>query len=469
MKKVLLATLFLVLGIVGVFSYNSQSTYSLLDIAASTTPPELEATDRGLLNVGRAPFAIAHKRFQCRNFLNSLDNLQVLNIAFLYNTFGHKYDCIKNLMHDPRLARLEINLINEPCHRNRRCESHEFLAPIGTPQKYDQLLKAKDAKLKARFDKYVVRLQELLAGHLQDWTTCYINVGLESNVGERATKTLVQWSREAFPQCKIVWNPLKAPGKPAKAVGADYVEGHGPGPKLIGPCITNLDGTDINFPKRTSVAVKTYVEGQPKNWVNAGSALQSYAQEYANKCEMTFFWVVEDNCNNSGVVSGFVPPLKRGCNPGIVNKLTADEVKKAHTKGRRIPKSFDYNEEDMKSFVGCDEVREKWNDGDKKGRLLKQSEFSDRGGVILTSSDLNGSLAIQIFARGRKVESYKKTGQYTHDSSRRDLWRSNMSPTTYPFKVAVRITTNKKIVGADGKQKNKLVCFKIPNPTIRQD
>jgi hypothetical protein len=467
-KKLFASVLFLILGIVGYFSATQSRTINYFDIA-SRPSAELVATDKGLLNVGRAPFAITAKRFQCKNFLDSLDDLQVLNIAFLYNTFGNKFDCIKTLMHDPRLARLEINLINEPCHRNRRCQKHEFLSVVSSPQKYDQLLKAKDAKLKARFDAYVIKMQELLAGHLQDHTQCYINPGLESNVGLRAAKTLVSWAKEAFPQCKIVWNPLKPSGETARSVGADFIEGHGPGPNLKGPCITNLDGTDINFPERTSVAVKTYVEGQPKNWVNSGAALQSYAQEYANKCEMVLFWGVEDNCNDSGFVGGFIPPTDRQCRVGIFNKLTAKEVKTAHTKGRRLPKDLTYNDEDMNSFQGCDEIKDNWNDGAKRGRLLKQSEFSDRGGVILTSSDLNGSRSIQIFARGKKVESYEKKGQYTHDSSRRDLWRSNISPTKYPFKVAVRITTNRKIVGPDGKQKNKLVCYKIPNPTIRQD
>ena len=454
MKKLL--SFFLTFAVVlGVVQYRDDLGQAF---SSPTNSSELRVTDRGLLNVGRAPFAIAHRRYQCDDFLKSVDRLQVLNIAFLYHTFGHNYDCIKTLMQDPRLSKLEIHLINEPCHRNRRCEKHEFLASVSSPQKYDQLLRARDAKLKARFDKYVERLQALLAGYLQPTTQCYISPGLESNVGDRAAKVLVRWAREAFPQCKIVWNPLKPKG-PARAVGADLVEGHGPAPKLSGPCIANLDGTDVNFPERTSTMVKTHVEGQPKNWVNSGAALQSYLNEYGNKCELAFVWTVEDNCNNSGDTSGFKPPLTRQCRVGKVNQLAAKEVKTAHVNGRREPRNLEYTEEDMRSFAGCSVVRENWNDGDKRGRLLKQSEFSDRGGVIITSTDLNGSRSIEIQARGRRVDSYTRNGQYTHDGGRRDLWRSRTSPTKYPFKVAVRIRD----------RSGKLICYKIPNPTIRQD
>src|SRR5690606_32953161 len=92
---------------------------------------------------------------------------------------------------------------------------------------------------------------------------------------------------------KIVWNPLKASG-PASLVGADVMEAHGPLPNVKGPCIVNMDGTDVNWKKRPSPDYLRYKEG-PKNWINGGPPLQQYLEEYANKCEMVLVWGGEDN------------------------------------------------------------------------------------------------------------------------------------------------------------------------------
>jgi len=64
--------------------------------------------------IGLAPFAIAHKRFNCNAFLKSLENQQTINIAWLYNTFGRKYTCLKRVLKDSRLKNIETQLTNGP-------------------------------------------------------------------------------------------------------------------------------------------------------------------------------------------------------------------------------------------------------------------------------------------------------------------------------------------------------------------
>lgn len=419
-----------------------------------------ETLERRLVNVGRAPFAIAHNKFDCKGFISSLKDLDFIHVAWLFNTFGTKYSCLNKILADPRLVTLQTNLINEPGHRNRRLEKHEFLYNISSPSKFDKLLKSRNPKLKAQFDKYVAPLQDLLVSRLQPQTECLINPGLESNVSARAGKVLVQWTREAFPFCKVVWNPL-AKAKDTQGTGANLIEQHGWSPSFsTNSCIFNNDGSDINFPGRKAASAIAHEkdENSPKNYVNSGNALQSTIEELANQCKIAFLWVGEDNCfNYDGQGAPWVHPTRRSCKAGPVNKYVAKEVAHAHKNGIREPKEFVYSEAEESSFAGCSEIR-KPHDGAKKNFLLKQSEFSDRGGVVITPTSLNGASSITVVHKGTKVDSYQRTGNYGHDGSQRGLWRSNKSPLKYPFKVAVRI-----------KQGNKTICYRVNNPRIRND
>lgn len=440
MKRIIL---FLILFLSVIFG---QST-NVFDYAQSVDLATRK--DDGLTNVGLAPFAIAHRRFQCKKFLQAVDQLDYLHIAWLYHTFGKKYGCLRTLMHDPRLETLETNLINEPGHRNRRLEKHEFLYGISSPQKYDRLLKSRNKKLRKKFFKYVAPLQKLLADNLQPHTQCLINPGLESNVSDRAGKVLVEWTREAFPNCRIVWNPLKAaPGRREKAK-ADLIEGHGHTPNVKAPCLTNLDGTDISFPQRKSNAEKNYTIGH-KNWINSGASLQQHLEAYANRCEVAFLWVAEFNCIDPNLrPGGFEPPLKRKCVTGRIHELVANEAKRAHRNGKRHPVKFMWDEVDESSFQGCTAIR-KPADGSKKGFLLKQSEFSDRGGVVIAPIKASNA---KIIHRGRVIDTYKFQGRY--HSEPRYLYRSNKTPLKYPFKVAVKFSNG--------------ICYRVNNPRVRND
>lgn len=421
-----------------------------------------DALTTNLVNVGRAPFGIAHKRFRCTNFLASLNKLNFLHIAWLFNTFGQDNRCLIKLLNDPRLITLETNLINEPGHRNNRLEKHEFLYGVSSPKKFDRLLKSRNARLRRKFSVYVAPLQNLLVGNLQPHTECLINPGLESNVSASAGKVLVQWAREEFPFCRIVWNPLQG-----AAVGttAELLELHGPAPKFPkgSACLTNLDGTDINFPQRKSLAFLVHEKDplSPKNYINAGNALQQYIAEYANRCEFVMLWVAEDNCfsHNTDLNMPWISPTKRSCSVGITNKLTAKEVRSAHEEGVGVPKVIEYSEENLKSFVGCTEIRSPV-DGPKKNFLLKQSEFSDRGGTILLPASIKNPGRVVVVFNGKTIDIYEKAGVYNHDSNnaRRPLYRSTKSPVKYPLRVAIKITTS-----------GGTICYKIPNPKIRND
>lgn len=256
-----------------------------------------------LTNVGRAPFAAPKPDFPCKAFMTAMERLPEWHIAFLFNTFGTDYSCINAMIADSRLKSLEIHLINEACHRNKRCGSYEFLYNYKSVDAYNIAWEKKNPSLIRAYKKYVRPMQKMV-GTLSQETQCYISGGLESNLKNRAARNMIAVTRELFPTCKIVWNPLKQSNSSVTLPrnGADVIEGHGANPGVSAPCITNLDGTDIDFPDRPSF--------DRKNNVDAGQELQKHIQKFANKCELAFLWISEDNCNYH---SSFIDPRKRSC------------------------------------------------------------------------------------------------------------------------------------------------------------
>lgn len=393
-------------------------------------------------NVGRGVFSLMSPSFNCDAFISSVRRLPVLHIAALYNTFGNDFRCWDRLAADIRLQTVELNLINEPGHRNRRLGKYEFLYGVGTPSQYDKLLRDRDPKLKAKFVEYVQLAKqkiESLPKHVQ----CLINPGLESNVSAKAGQVLMEWTREQFPSCRTVWNPLKAQAKLIK--GADLVEGHGPNPPLTKACIANLDGTDISFPQRISPL--------GENSVESGRPLMQYVATYANRCEVVFLWTVEDNCNFK---TGFIDPRARNCKPASkVFKLVAKEAERAMKTIKQKTKRA-WTQKESESLKSCTSVNSP-NDGAKKDFLLKQSEYRDRGGVVLFPKGIKPQ-SVTIVWEGKTIDTYRPSGSYEHDGSNRAMFRSMTSPVSYPFHVVV-----KAIKGSS------TICYKIDNPNERND
>lgn len=454
------AVLFLSCRTLATADGNFKTTNSFFDPSDPSRLAYIESSKSHLVNVGRAPFAIASPKFNCDGFIESLDKLDFLHISWLFNTFGSDYKCLKRVLKDPRLITLQVNLVNEPGHRNRRLEPGEFLYNIKSPQEYNRLLLAKDPSLHKRFQKYAAPLQDLLVSRLQPRTQCLINPGLESNISTRAGRVLVKWAREAFPFCKIVWNPLSNTGSP-RGTGANFIEQHGWFPNFkTKSCVFNNDGSDINFKQRKSgFAIQHELNpALPKNYLNSGNSLQAALEQYANQCRVVFVWTPEDNCFDfNRQTAPWMPPSKRGCQNGPVNSLVAKEIENVHQKGVRAPQEFKYTQKDELSFQGCSQIRNP-HDGFKIGFLLKQSEFSERGGVILTPRPLNKATQITIVHGGKVIDSYAKTAMFGEDSSGRALWRSLKSPLLYPLKVSVRILID-----------SKTVCYRVNNPRVRND
>lgn len=425
------------------------SIFLLLPKSFAETPPA------GLSNIGFAAFNLTAPTFNCSGFLNAIAELETLHIAFLYNTFGNDFSCLIKILKDPRLETLEVHLINEPGHRNRRLGSYEFLFGVGSVSRYDRLVKSKNAALKRKFIKYVSPLQKVLSANLQPHTSLFVNPGLESNLSDRSGKVLISWTRSMFSDARVVWNPLLPKPKRRANTRADIIEGHNLSPNINEPCIYNLDGTDVSYPGLPALGEKEHKEGESKNWVQSGRPLHQLLETFANECEVAYIWTAESN-GLDRKETRFVDPRKRNHNISeSIYKIIMKDILSLNKTGEIYPQRFDYTPDDNSVVKSCDIIKNSFADGAKRGRLLKQSEFRNRGGVIILNNEYPTVKKIHIIKGKKIIDVYVYDGKYKDG---RQLFRSKKSPTKYPFKTYLTFES-----------KGKKICFKIPNPRIRLD
>lgn len=408
-----------------------------------------ESSD-GLTNIGYAPFNLTAQKFNCDGFIESLKPLTEIHIAFLYNTFGNDFSCLNRLLADQRLKTLEVNLINEPGHRNNRLGTYEFLYGVGSVNTWNTKLKNRDARLRQKYVDYVKPLQDVLSSNLQPHTSLLINPGLESNLSAQAGRVLIQWTRPLFPDARIVWNPHRASLSTRKYVGADLIEGHGLYPPLKAPCVYNMDGTDVKYKNRPALG-----EGSgTKNYYHSGPPLFQQMEKYGNRCEISLVWTQEGN--GLSYKQGFKDPRKRNhfISTEMYKQIMKDVIA-VHRRGKIAPVSDTYTSVDNVIVKTCDVVSSDFEDGLKYGRLLKQSEFPDRGGVVLLPKEFSGVNRVFIVKGRNTIDEYRNTGPY-HDG--RPLFRSSVSPTQYPFNTYLVFDKS-----------STRYCYKLPNPRIRLD
>ena len=259
----------------------------------------------GPINVGRAPYAIMSKNFDCKAFLKSLKGVPEWHISFLWGTFGDAHACLNKVLKSPKLKSIHVSLMNERCLFNRNCESREILFHV-EPSEYLTKVTKNNFKFVMKLHQYQSKFKDYLFPRLRDGVDCYISPALESSLPPKGAKNILDISRSLFaPRCKIVWNPL--PSSPHKKLyGADLVEYHGPqpSPKKY-PCLSNLDGWNINFKARPITGKKIDEEDIP-----------TYVLNNAH-CDVVYLWMGEDNCRTVG---NWTPPTQRAC-PGHVYKL----------------------------------------------------------------------------------------------------------------------------------------------------
>lgn len=268
-------------------------------------------------NIGRAPYGIQNRTFQCNNFIESIKPLEEIHISFLYHTFGRRYGCIKKILQLEKLKSIQVHLINDTCLRNNRCRRYEFLYKYKSVEDYNRQWTRRTKPTLRRYIKYTRSIKNFLENNLPNNVECLISPALESNLKSPAAKILVKETRKLFPQCRIVWNSEFPP----KLNGADLKEHHTKNPKVTSPCIINNDGTDIEFKQRRSVFPRIIKSGKGvRNFINKG---------IKKSCEFIYLWVAEDNCIDKNIYTSFVDPRQRTCySAKETNRLVVKEILK---------------------------------------------------------------------------------------------------------------------------------------------
>lgn len=246
-------------------------------------------------NVGLAEYAILSPQWPCDKAREAERDLPVLRKAVLWNSFGDDTECLLKYLKDPRLAALEIHLINEVCQRNNNCGPYEFLYGVSL-EEYNRKLIMRDRALLRALRQYLSVVQKFVNENLRQSTVCYVNPGLESNLSREAAEVLIKETRILFPNCKIVWNPVGS-SPYAEPIEGTVFELHGATPPLVAPCIADLDGVDISFPTRPAL-LPSYI---------SSADIPQYLTRYS-QCDITFLWIAEFNGLRS---SPFIDPRSR--------------------------------------------------------------------------------------------------------------------------------------------------------------
>jgi hypothetical protein len=443
-----LSSIFLILSI---FAFAIQTREVPLNSAYS----QAADIEQRLTNVSYATFNLTAPTFNCNGFIDATSSFKELHISFLYNTFGNDFSCLNRLLTDPRVKSLQVHLINEPGHRNKRLGKYEFLYGVGSVSQWNKKMTSRNSALKVKLTQYVAPLQENLAANLRDDIDLYVSPGLESNLGDKAGAVLVEWTRELFPNARVVWNAFRGSRNTIKPTRADLMEGHGFSPNIKAPCIYNMDGLDVAYPTRPALGQVNHREGGMKNWLQSGSPLFQQMEKYANRCDVAFIWTQESN-GLSYKSGGFVDPRKRNNNiPTSIYRMIMRDVIRVHKYGRVYPPQFVYTKDQSIIESTCDVLSSKFEDGEKTGNLLKQSEFRERGGVLILKKEYASVRRAQIFYKNQVVDTFENTGSYKDG---RALFRSRTSPVNYPLNTYL-------VFDLWGKRN----CYKLPNPRIRLD
>ena len=266
-------------------------------------------------NVGLAPYAMLSEHWPCKLQQESTQSSEAYSFAVVWNTFGTSTSCLEQYLESGKLRALEIHLVNEVCQRNNNCGPYEFLYKIPV-QTYNRKLKAKKPAFLAKVKKYFMSAADFVARKVPESVTCYISVGLESNLTKEAAQVLVQIAEPLFPACKVVWNPNGANPHATPMKGTVFELHHSNEP-LPAPCIANLDGEDISFPSRPALISPS---------IDA-SKLPVIAKRFES-CDENFLWIAEYN----GLAPGkFVDPRQR-TSSRFPSRATFDLVEAAKEK-----------------------------------------------------------------------------------------------------------------------------------------
>lgn len=220
-------------------------------------------------------------------------------ISILWRSFNSKRPiCLKTFIRKYRHRNpiIEIHATNEAGRRNNRLAKYEYLASLSV----NELNRRIETRDKRTLSKYSILIQNILnaVAPILGQAEVIISTGLEDNYTHKAAKIITKYFRERLPDdIKVVRNPVSHnKGK----YFADYIELHGMYPEYAkrDPCISSLDGTDIDYDDG----------GRADKSGISLSQVRGYIKREAKRGCYVFLWWQEQQ----GIThNGFVEPRSR--------------------------------------------------------------------------------------------------------------------------------------------------------------
>jgi len=243
-------------------------------------------------DVGVSAFAMLHSKFPCEDYLRLFRYSPVAFTSILIGTFGNNKRCLKKFLRLKKKKIVQIHVSNEAGRRNGKLLAGELLPQYSI----SQYGKAWEGLSPKAINSLLLRV-EPYASLTKDYPDVewLISDGLESNDSITAAKNRIATLRKKWPH-KIVHAPLHARRK-WRDTGADAIELHGLSPKLSMPCISNLDGADIDFKDGRGSATRGI----------SADEVPSYIRKYKHRgCKVLLWW-----SSLQGTRQGWKPPFER--------------------------------------------------------------------------------------------------------------------------------------------------------------
>ena len=243
---------------------------------------------------GTAPYAIQHNNFNCAVYRDSIADLPVVNISWLWETFGTNPACVDSVMNDGRFEAFQLHLINGVCLRNGNCGGYETFAGLSLAEAKAKV-SARDAQVLGRVRATAERASNFLSARGKLGNRCYISPILETDFTSAEFSVVKEVVEPFFPGCQIVFNPVA----PQPRVPGTLYELHSADSLVGSECIYNNDGFSVSVPEGSS--------GFPR-FLTPG-VVTDQLRNNGQSCELSFLWHHSYNC----ISGGFVDPRARTC------------------------------------------------------------------------------------------------------------------------------------------------------------
>lgn len=221
--------------------------------------------------------AVCHKDWDCNATVKLYSGFQTMELGWLEETFASDCKCADRLLQDARAKVVRVHLMNSPCMRNKRCGRYE---PLWGYNKVSasRAVHVPKSRLNRRFNKVLAKTAERLekAKNL----TCFVSPCLECDLNGRARRALADRVFVALPWCILVDSPYQQ-----GCLRGSVCESHGGSPRVVAPCIVDMDGTD-----------------------GAVLDVNKWARR-SRDCELRYYWEPWMNC----IRGKFIDPRSRDC------------------------------------------------------------------------------------------------------------------------------------------------------------